>query len=440
MESSFAELTVWTVELLLPLAVLVPAFLFACYFVRHWTNVRVSNLFLCAILIRLLAVFALGLFLWHFTGSAFAAADDQSYHLLAESAVEGLQESPFPEGYSQSNPGFNYFNYYVYLAFGSSTWIVRAIAALAGSLCVPFMYLTGREIFNEEVGIKAAAICAFFPNLIIMSSLHFKDIFCVVLLLSTIYYGLRLFSQPNLKSLAGFAISVILLTSLRKEASVVALCVIMAYHVLRMRINRGLIIRFAVITLILSVTAVLAWMALSHIDFGGSIADFPEAARRIHTSVTSRSMSRTSLSRYAAGHSITGYSLRIAFPLITPVPSIFLPAYYPLTVLLMLGNMVWYALLPFAFLGMVACFKKGLLTTLPVWGPIVLWLAVIAYASAHANPRYIIQVTPFLICLTAYGLTTQSIKQSARPILMILSPVMILLVYTLAKAVELDIL
>ena len=54
--------------------------------------------------------------------------------------------------------------------FGNAPWVVRLPAFLAGALAIPAAYLLGRTLYNRQAGWMAAALVAWWPQLVIYSA------------------------------------------------------------------------------------------------------------------------------------------------------------------------------------------------------------------------------------------------------------------------------
>lgn len=67
------------------------------------------------------------------------------------------------------NPPLFYWAEHLMLAFGNSEVVLRFLPALFGVLTIPLFYLVGKEFIDRNVGIIAAAACAFSPFLIYYS-------------------------------------------------------------------------------------------------------------------------------------------------------------------------------------------------------------------------------------------------------------------------------
>lgn len=70
---------------------------------------------------------------------------------------------------SETNPPLFYWMEHFMLMLGNNEVILRFIPALLGILSIPLFYLIGKEFFDRNVGIIAAAGCAFSPFLIYYS-------------------------------------------------------------------------------------------------------------------------------------------------------------------------------------------------------------------------------------------------------------------------------
>lgn len=90
---------------------------------------------------------------------------------LDEASTYTYASMPVPEIWhamtaGEFNPPLFYWIEHFMLSFGNNEVVLRFVPALLGVLTIPLLYFVGKEFIDRNVGIIAAAICAFSPFLI----------------------------------------------------------------------------------------------------------------------------------------------------------------------------------------------------------------------------------------------------------------------------------
>jgi mannosyltransferase len=122
-------------------------------------NSRYVQLLLC------LTVFGLLLRFYHL-GFNSLWLDEASTYTFASMSLPGIWQATAG---GEFNPPLFYWMEHVMLSLGNNETILRFIPALLGGLTIPLVYLVGKEFVDRNVGIIAAAACAFSPFLIYYS-------------------------------------------------------------------------------------------------------------------------------------------------------------------------------------------------------------------------------------------------------------------------------
>ncbi|MBM84024.1 MAG: hypothetical protein CMJ78_26010 [Planctomycetaceae bacterium] len=92
------------------------------------------------------------------------AGDANGYWELAENLIAGKGFTVHePPRLAMRMPGFPMFFSMLMLATGKSMLAIRIGLALVGTLVVVMVYMLGRRLFSESIGLTAAAICAVLP-------------------------------------------------------------------------------------------------------------------------------------------------------------------------------------------------------------------------------------------------------------------------------------
>jgi len=157
-----------------------------------------AKLFFCSLILQLILIPLYYVWLDAYGYDGFSFVDDSKYdydgYRVARAWLSGLHFAEF----RAANNGFYYFTAFVYYIFGQNTLMVRAFNALAGSLCIFFVYKTAQCHFNNTVARRAAFITAFFPVLIFWCINHFKDAILMLATIITLYLGSTLIVKKKL--------------------------------------------------------------------------------------------------------------------------------------------------------------------------------------------------------------------------------------------------
>jgi len=92
--------------------------------------------------------------------------DEASTYTFASMSLSGIWAATTG---GEFNPPLFYWIEHLMLVFGNNETVLRFVPALFGVLTIPLMYWVGKEFVDRNVGIVAAAACAFSPFLIFYS-------------------------------------------------------------------------------------------------------------------------------------------------------------------------------------------------------------------------------------------------------------------------------
>lgn len=122
-------------------------------------NSRYAQLLLCVTL--------LGFFLRFYNlGFNSLWLDEASTSTFASMSLSGIWQVTTG---GEFNPPLFYWMEHMMLALGNNEVILRFIPALLGGCCIPLVYFVGKVFVDRNVGIIAAAACAFSPFLVYYS-------------------------------------------------------------------------------------------------------------------------------------------------------------------------------------------------------------------------------------------------------------------------------
>lgn len=115
----------------------------------------------------LIALTTIGFFLrfYHLGYNSLWLDEASTYAISSQSFVEIWQTMAAGE----ISPPLFYWAEHIILTFGNSEAVLRGIPALFGVLTIPVFYLVGKEFYDRNAGILAAACCTFSPFLIYYS-------------------------------------------------------------------------------------------------------------------------------------------------------------------------------------------------------------------------------------------------------------------------------
>jgi mannosyltransferase len=108
-------------------------------------------------------------------------------------------------------PLYYFLLHYWMMFFGTSEVAVRLLSVLFGVLAIPMIYVVGRQLFDEEVGLVGALILALSSFNIAYSQETRMYTLMVLLTLLSMYFFLRLLQRSNPVLLAGYVLSTTLL-------------------------------------------------------------------------------------------------------------------------------------------------------------------------------------------------------------------------------------
>jgi hypothetical protein len=163
-------------------------FFFANYLSKLWSNITpksfTKNVFITALVLRVIWVFFSYVFYQNMTGQAFEfhTADALHYHQVGEyiSEYQGFNAvwAELTAYFSRSgisDMGYSLYLVYMYKIFGVGLIIPRLVkAVLLAYICV-LIYKLGNRNFGEIAGRLGAIFCMLMPNLIHYSGLHLKE-------------------------------------------------------------------------------------------------------------------------------------------------------------------------------------------------------------------------------------------------------------------------
>jgi len=160
--------------------------------------------------ITLLAIILIGAFLrvYQLGAQSIWFDESSSVYIAKLSFTQFAQALPTLE---RSPPLYFLILHYWVILFGTSEFAVRLLSALFGVLALPMIYVLGRQLFNEEVGLVAALILALSSFNIQYSQEARMYSLMVLLALLSMYFFTRFLQRNTVAISVGYVVSTTLL-------------------------------------------------------------------------------------------------------------------------------------------------------------------------------------------------------------------------------------
>lgn len=137
------------------------------------------------------------------------SVDAGAYDLIAQNLVSGngyRLETDVPLANDRAiirvGPGYEFFLVAVYAIFGRHLWIVWLFQAVFHAISAWLVFVIAKLVFKESwhslIGIGAAALFAFHPDLIIASSMLLTENLGIFIMLLTIYNAFSYFERSSI--------------------------------------------------------------------------------------------------------------------------------------------------------------------------------------------------------------------------------------------------
>ncbi|MDT8369021.1 MAG: glycosyltransferase family 39 protein [Longimicrobiales bacterium] len=338
---------------------------------------------------------------------AFFASDAYTYHVRGREVAEFLRlggESRFAE---RLQAGYEWINGFFTLTLGENSFGPVVLNIFAGGWTALVAWAIGRQCFGEKVGRTAAVLVAIFPSLVLWSVLNIRDALATFLVATLMLIALRSYRRVHLPNLILFVLVALALSTLRDYMGVLMVAGLGLGYALGVRPGRlvstlvmgtvlslvvfFLLERFEVLTPeviedpFASATTLRAQLQQ---DFGGGLAG---------SAIT------TEIDTSTLGGALTYLPLGLIFFLFAPFP-------WAITSLLQAATLpetlFWYALFPFAVMGLRDTIRSEHADALLIVG--VLAITVSSYALVEGSfgtaYRHRSQFLPLFFVFVAQGL------------------------------------
>ena len=153
----------------------------------------------------------------------FITGDDASYFRLASQAARFLQGGtldpsytpPFWGGDAYLFGGFVYLETALFVIFGPDVRMPLLLNSAMAVMTTLLIYSAGVRLFGTRIAFVAAAVVAFYPSLILWSSLNLKDSLTIALATSAVWALIAFAGQPAALSMMASFVATEALVSVR---------------------------------------------------------------------------------------------------------------------------------------------------------------------------------------------------------------------------------
>ncbi len=377
-----------------------------------------SGLFFFALIIRVIFVYVIYYYLIGVGGDGFAFIDDRKYDAAGSQIAKALLAGN--DGYSlhswQQNPGYFYFNGWLYSILGTDTLSARIVNAFLSSLTAVLVFEIARILFEFRVAKMSGLLSAFMPSVVYMSVLQFKDTALIFVMVYTVYLLVVKKDQKiTFRSIFAVIGALFVMWYLRKDYTLPYIGIVMLWLALRYtglehwisRMQRRGLSAFAGIALILIGSVVL--IGLANTQAGDVFLDrYDKITGDNKEFVDKASVTQIGFSRHLRINSLSDtYKLPFAIGFTTILP---LPAWGWITsgehagmAIYSVTNLAFIILLPFVMIGF--SLTKGMVFANSVmlrWFPLVVLTGIsIVFMGVL---RYKEQLMPFFVIWAATAL------------------------------------
>ena len=331
------------------------------------------------------------------------ASDDWAYHREAVNVMQGwLQGTPYEIPHILSAyTGYIYFCAFLYYVFWPSTIVARLGNAVVGTILIVHVYKIARHYGSEKTASRAAILTAVFPNLVIFSSLQYRDTIIAFIVVFGVWTLIRIVHHSRWEYLPGFVFCLFAMSHLRSQFMYGLILVAVLYFVLSL-FNRGVLpmpsSEAAVIALSLAVVATgVVFVSVLDVD----VFQFDRFAEF-------RSSSIQKFGLPPAAEQVMTHPLMILVELvmivILPIPTFVLGDFALLSLLTTPGRVVWFLLLPFAAYGLYGLLAEDFIDSFPLYaftGGTILGMFVMFELFGL---RKLVAIMPFFIIFASLGL------------------------------------
>ena len=384
---------------------------------RRYTEEKgfITSIFLVALALRM----GFGVLVYIFDLQSFFGGDSSVYDYRAAGLVDiwhghsdmsnkfGVYVDP------TSGPGWgmNYLVGFIYLLLGRNVFAAQSFCAVIGAATSPLVYFFSKKIFNNIRVAKVAAIAiAVFPAFVIWSGQLLKDGLIIFLLVLTMTLVLQLQEKFRITSLVLLVFSLFGILSLRFYIFYMVLVAVVGSFIIGLSNSTKFILRNTVIL-------VFVGISLTYLGVGQRAgSEFKRFG-----SLEEMQRSRADLAKAGSGFgedidvsttegAVTVLPIGFVYLMFGPFPW---QASNLRQLITMPEVLLWWAMMPFLFTGLIYTVKNRLRKAFPIL--IFSILLTLAYSIFQGNVgtayRQRTQIQVFLFVLIGVGWT---IKQEER--------------------------
>lgn len=154
-----------------------------------------------------------------FTGFSVRLAPDEDTYGRAgwTTALYWMDAVSLPDWrFSSKQPlGYFYINAAFFYVFGHTAIPLKLVNALLGALTGRYVYYIARELFGATVAARSAQFAAFFPSLVLWSSVNIRDVWVIFLILFVSWHSLRIVKGRSILALFSVGIGIYAITFFR---------------------------------------------------------------------------------------------------------------------------------------------------------------------------------------------------------------------------------
>ena len=362
---------------------------------------QVFKIFLAAVAVRALLVPVL-----HFTGISLSfAPDEASFSRIGSQMAmywSGDLDYPFRARFSTER-FFFYVNGVVFWCAGYVKFLPKFVNVIVGSLVSVYAYKIGRALFNQQIGIIAMALVAFFPSMVLWSSVNIRDPWAFLAVTAIVWHLVQLRYRVATRPIIAVFLWLFLLFNLRESTAVVAAAsVIMTFVVVRREhVHRNVVVGLALCAALL---LGFHYLGLTSRHLTASASEALETMEQIH-----QGLSQGSGAYGGAGEDISTASGALSWLPRGMAYFLFGPFPWQVRSGLQLSalpeTLVWYFFLYQALVGMRFVVRHGRIEAWVV--AIVAINLTLIYSLVEGNVgtayRHRAQVLPLYLILSAVG-------------------------------------
>ncbi len=186
------------------------------------------------------------------------AVDARAYDSIAQNIVAGhgfVEDSSVPIEFDRSiqraGPAYEYFLAGIYAVFGHHLEVVWILQALIHACSVLLVFYITRFMFtkvrDERIGLVAAALFGFHPDLIEISAMVMTETFYLFVMLMAVYAFMRVYQTDRSRAWAVILGTALALGVLSRPPIVLFIPIIAVFYVLRRRFTQLLLMLFVTI-------------------------------------------------------------------------------------------------------------------------------------------------------------------------------------------------